>query len=174
MIDKGASCIWSWSVNLLKYGGSQLLKSPLSVIIHVWGETSEKKLGASVLNCWGSYPQTTNFPQKMVWISFLPFSPTPVLDISCHTQKLHTLQPGPHYSIFTSFLMGILSPCSGSLLSVAFCCDQRQQWPLVLVYVQGHFSERCVSCHCWQFKMWFMVAIANILWGRFISVVYCV
>lgn len=28
-----------------------VVKSPLSVLIHVWGETSEKKLGASVLNC---------------------------------------------------------------------------------------------------------------------------
>lgn len=50
--------------------------------------------------------------------------------------------------------------------------DLRQQWPLVPVYVQGHFSERCVSCHCFQCKMWFMVAITNIFWDRFISMMY--
>lgn len=63
---------------------------------------------------------------------------------------------------------------------VAVCCqwhlavqiDKRQQWPLVPLYVQGHFSERCVSCHCCQFKMWFMVAVTNIFWDRFIIVMY--
>ena len=148
--------------------GIPVIKSPHWLFLYMYGVKLQRQiLSTSVLNCWRSYPPKV-FLRKWSESHMCHFLPLLFLiQALAHKNCVHR-----NLVVITQYLHHFLWADFPRLMAV--CCqwhfavqiDQRHQWPLVPVYVQGHFYESCVSCHCCQFKMWYMVGITNIFWGK--------